>query len=86
MAESLGSRPPARIEDIAPDQPWQRLVYSGGLAQKIPTLRQLINDRFGVPDRLAPSSEDTMMGLLVLALVADERAETVVDAIAQMAV
>ena len=69
---------------IAPDQPWQRLVYSGGLAQKMPTLRRLINDRFGVPDRLAPSSEDTMMGLLVLALVADGRAKNVTDAIKQI--
>ena len=66
---------------IAPDQPWQRLVYSGGLAQKLPPLRQLINARFGVPDRLAPSSEDTMVGLLALALRADGRANTVTAAI-----
>lgn len=65
---------------IAPDQPWQRLVYSGGLAQKLPPLRQLINERFGVPDRLAPSSEDTMVGLLALALKADGRAPTVTAA------
>lgn len=70
---------------IAPDQPWQRLVYSGGLAQKIPTLRQLINGRFGLPDRLAPSSEDTLTGLLVLALVAEARATDIGDAIAQVA-
>jgi sugar (pentulose or hexulose) kinase len=66
---------------IAPDEPWQRLVYSGGLAQKAPALRHLINARFGVPDRLAPSSEDTMVGLLALALVADGRAATVAAAI-----
>ncbi len=66
---------------IAPDQPWQRLVYSGGLAQKLPPLRQLINARFGVPDRLAPSSEDTIVGLLALALVADGRVPTVTAAI-----
>jgi sugar (pentulose or hexulose) kinase len=71
-------------QGIAPDRPWQRLVYSGGLAQKIPTLRQLINDRFGVPDRLAPSNEDTMVGLLALALVADGRATTVTEAIATL--
>jgi hypothetical protein len=57
------------------------LVYSGGLAQKAPALRHLINARFGVPDRLAPSSEDTMVGLLALALVADGRAATVAAAI-----
>ncbi len=66
---------------IASDQPWQRLVYSGGLAQKVPTLRQLINARFGVPDRLAPSTEDTLFGLLALALVADGRMATVSAAI-----
>lgn len=69
---------------IAPDQPWTRLVYSGGLAQKLPTLRQLINGRFGVPDRLAPSSEDTLIGLLALALVAAGRASSVTGAIAQL--
>jgi len=65
---------------LAPNKPWQRLVYSGGLAQKIPTLRQLINDKFGVPDRLAPSTEDTLTGLLALAFVADGQASTVADA------
>jgi len=69
---------------IAPDQPWHRLVYSGGLAQKIPLLRQLINARFGVPDRLAPSSEDTLIGLLALALVAERRADSVTAAIARL--
>lgn len=71
---------------IAPDRPWQRLVYSGGLAQKIPTLRRLINARFGVPDRLAPSTEDTMLGLLALGLVADGRAATVAEAVGQISV
>lgn len=66
---------------IAPEQPWQRLVYSGGLAQKIPTLRKLINAHFGVSDRLAPSTEDSLSGLLVLATVADGRNSTVMDAI-----
>ncbi len=66
---------------IAPEQPWRRLVYSGGLAQKMPTLRQLINQRFGVTDRLAPSGEDTMIGLLALALVAAGEAPTVTAAV-----
>ncbi|MCB0105275.1 MAG: hypothetical protein KDE53_05190 [Caldilineaceae bacterium] len=69
---------------IAPDEPWQRIVYSGGLAQKIPTLRRLVNERFGVPDRLAPSSEDTLMGLLALALVADGQVAKVSDATSQL--
>ena len=71
-------------ERIAPNQPWQRLVYSGGLAQKVPTLRHLINTRFGRPDRLAPSSEDTLLGLLALALVADGRVASVTEAIKKL--
>lgn len=70
---------------IAPDQLWQRLVYSGGLAQKIPALRHLINAQFGRPDRLAPSTEDTVMGLLALALVAEERVATVGEAVEYLA-
>lgn len=67
-------------QHLAPNESWQRLVYSGGLAQKIPLLRRLINEQFGVPDRLAPSSEDTLTGLMALALVADGRAATISDA------
>ena len=79
----------AGAQRIAPDAawpiaPWQRIVYSGGLAQKIPTLRHLINERFNMTDRLAPSNEDTLTGLLALALVADQRAPNVTSAIATL--
>lgn len=53
---------------------WERLVFSGGLAQKIRLLRETIAARFGLPFRLAPSSEDTMLGLLALGLMFTGRA------------
>ena len=53
---------------ICPAGDWQRLVFSGGVALKTPQLRQLICERLGQEHRLAPSEEDTLLGLLVLGL------------------
>jgi len=60
----------ARIAGI---EPWRRIVFSGGLALRSPLLRRLILERFDLPHRLAPSSEDTLYGLLILALVSSGR-------------
>jgi len=65
---------------ISPGRDWQRLVFSGGLAFKIPLLRRLICERLGQAHRLAPSEEDTLLGLLALALAASGRASSVSDA------
>ena len=65
---------------VSPDKAWQRLVFSGGLAQKIPVLRQLICERFQVDYRLCPTSEDTLLGLMALALVFSRRQPTVQQA------
>ncbi len=54
---------------LSPEHAWSRIVFSGGLAQKIALLRRWIAEKFGVPYRLAPSSEDTLLGLLLLAKV-----------------
>jgi sugar (pentulose or hexulose) kinase len=51
---------------ICPSGDWRRLVFSGGVALKTPLLRQLICERLGQEHRLAPSEEDTLLGLLVL--------------------
>jgi xylulokinase len=48
----------------------QRLVFSGGLAQKASLLRERIAARFGVPWRCSPTEEDGLMGLLLLGGVA----------------
>ncbi len=67
----------ACAERLAGEQPWRRLVFSGGLVQKMELLRELICDRFGVPYRYSPVAEDAMLGLLVLGLAFSGRASSV---------
>lgn len=55
---------------LSPQREWSRLVFSGGLVQKQDALRTLIHQRFGSNYRLCDSSEDTLLGLLSLALFA----------------
>jgi ribulose kinase len=50
------------------------------LAQKIAVLRQLVERKFQRPYRTSPSSEDSLLGLLVLGLVAAGRYPTVGEA------
>ena len=69
---------------LSPRRAWRRLVFSGGLAQKVEPLRRIICDRFGDEYRIAPSSEDSLTGLLALALAFGGRAESVERAIAQV--
>jgi sugar (pentulose or hexulose) kinase len=65
---------------ICPAGDWQRLVFSGGVALKTPLLRHLICELLGQEHRLAPSEEDTLLGLLVLGLVFSGRAKSVAAA------
>jgi sugar (pentulose or hexulose) kinase len=67
---------------IAPARDWTRLVFSGGVALKMPLLRRLIVERLGPAQRLAASEEDTLLGLLVLALHCAGAQQSVMDAIA----
>jgi sugar (pentulose or hexulose) kinase len=67
---------------ISPRQDWRRLVFSGGLAFKIPLLRRMICERLTEEHRLAASEEDTLLGLLGLALAYSGRCASVADAIA----
>jgi sugar (pentulose or hexulose) kinase len=62
---------------LSPAQSWIRLVFSGGLAQKLNLLRSLIIEKFRCPHRLGPCAEDTLNGLLVLALFASGRTNSV---------
>ncbi len=59
----------------------RRLVFSGGVAMKNGLLRQIITERFGCESRLAPSPEDTLLGLLVCAVAHAETAGSVTTAI-----
>ena len=70
---------------LAADQPWRQLVFSGGLAQKITVLQGLIQQQFNRPTRLCPTSEDTMLGLMALGYVATGRAPSVAAAVAYLA-
>jgi sugar (pentulose or hexulose) kinase len=70
----------ACAQRLSPDQAWRQLVFSGGLAQKLGTLRQLICDKFKSEYRFSPASEDTVLGLLALALAFSGRAGSVAQA------
>ena len=59
-----------------PDRTWRRLVLSGGLISKLDVLRRVIQKRFQTDYRLAPDPEDTLSGLLVLALVFSGKAKS----------
>ncbi|MBX9582699.1 MAG: hypothetical protein K2X87_20530 [Gemmataceae bacterium] len=56
---------------LAPTRDWRRVVFSGGLAHRFPTLRAAVLRALGTPDhRVCSSTEDTLTGLLVLARTA----------------
>ncbi|HKB06389.1 MAG TPA: FGGY family carbohydrate kinase [Gemmataceae bacterium] len=55
-------------ERLSPDQAWERVVFSGGLARRFERLRRGVLSRLGDrPWRLCPTEEDTLQGLLILA-------------------
>lgn len=60
-----------------PERSWKNLVFSGGLACKLDVLRETIQKEFGTGYRLSPFAEDTLYGLLILALVFSGRAQSV---------
>jgi sugar (pentulose or hexulose) kinase len=62
---------------LSPQESWRSLVFSGGLAQKIGVLREIILRQFSVDYRVCVSSEDALLGLLALALVVSRRQPTV---------
>jgi sugar (pentulose or hexulose) kinase len=65
---------------LTPAGEWNRTVFSGGLALRLPRLRQEILAQLGnPPHRVGTSEEDTLRGLLALALVCDRQAETVAE-------
>ncbi|MDQ3249676.1 MAG: hypothetical protein M3Q45_10790, partial [Chloroflexota bacterium] len=70
---------------LSPQQAWRRLVFSGGLAQKMAVLRTIIQRQFSVEERLCATTEDALLGLLALALVASGRMSSVQAAITELA-
>lgn len=69
---------------LAPPEQPVRLVYSGGLVQRFASLRQEIEAQFNLPARLSPTDEDTLLGLLALALVTHGRAASVDEAVRRL--
>ena len=77
---------------LSPGQEWRRLVFSGGLVQKIPLLQRLIVERFSAstpgapaPYRTSPTPEDTLIGLLALALAFSGLTGSVRESVAVLA-
>ena len=68
----------------AMDTPWERLVFSGGVALKNSQLRQTIAERFGCSYRTSVTSEDALMGLMALALFVSGKASSVAEALQQL--
>lgn len=52
---------------IDPDRSAVRVVFSGGVARRIPLLRDLTAAALDLPQRLSPHVEDTLNGLMMLA-------------------
>ena len=71
----------ACAQRLSPDRNWNTLVFSGGLAQKLERLREMILARFNCRYRLCASTEDTLIGLLALALVIDGRTPSMAAAV-----
>jgi sugar (pentulose or hexulose) kinase len=62
---------------LSPARAWRSMVYSGGLAQKLDLLRNMIEARLPGPSRLCATTEDTLAGLLALAWVVSGQASTI---------
>jgi sugar (pentulose or hexulose) kinase len=69
---------------LSSEQAWRALVFSGGLAQKIDVLRALVQRKFHIGHRLCASTEDTLLGLLAMAMVVSGRSPSVAEAGAQL--
>jgi sugar (pentulose or hexulose) kinase len=65
---------------VSPAKDWSRVVFSGGVAQKLPRLRTLICERLGSTHRIAAAGEDTLLGLLTCAVAFSGRTANVADA------
>jgi xylulokinase len=65
--DSMARNYEACARRIDPGRTARRVVFSGGVARRLPVLRDLTSSALGLPSRLSPHSEDTLFGLLVLA-------------------
>lgn len=71
-------------ERIWPERRWQNIVFSGGLVRKNELLRRIIQRKLRSPYRLCPLEEDTLLGLMALAMVFSKRVPSVEQAMRQL--
>lgn len=69
---------------VWPEGTWRNLALSGGLAVKIEALREIIRKKFQAECRLAPCPEDSLLGLLALALAFSGKSASVGQAMAAL--
>jgi sugar (pentulose or hexulose) kinase len=66
------------------DRSWEKIVFSGGVARKLELLRTMIAGKLNATYRMAPFEEDTLLGLMALALFFSKRAVSVEQAMSQL--
>jgi xylulokinase len=71
--ESMARNYAACAQRLDPDREAARVVFSGGVARRWATLRDLTESALGLPSRLSPHDEDTLFGLMALALAFREQ-------------
>lgn len=57
------------VSRLWPEALWKEIVFSGGVACRLEVLREIVQKRFAARGWFAPLTEDTLLGLLNLALV-----------------
>ena len=67
--ENMAQNYAAQSRRIWPEGGWRAVVFSGGLAHKLPALREIVAAHMPGGWRLSPMAEDTMLGLLAVARV-----------------
>ena len=65
----LASRFSAAEQTSAPSTPWDKILFSGGLAQTSTLLRSLISEAMNAPGRLCDANQDSLAGMLILGRV-----------------
>ena len=68
---------------LSPASAWDRLALSGGLAQKLPALRECLAERFPCPHRVCTTTEETLTGLMMLGRVISGQASDLASATSQ---
>jgi len=69
---------------VWPDRSWHNLVFSGGVARKLGLLRAMIQHKLQAEFRLCPIEEDTLLGLMALAMCFSKRTGSVEQAMREL--